>query len=290
MPSSELLAALEAPSSLPSPLLRTTYDLGSHDLRPHVLDHLRARGFTERPAPLETLHTRLPAEHGAVRGDGPNALTTEVGERPAAARGAYRRLVRDVAERVLGYDVVFERSPALRFHLPGPLPSRFRTADGDDLAHHSDTMFGDYFEQVNCWLPLTSARGSATLQVLDLPTSLEVLAAFTERLDGGVEAYHDSRRAFFGFLSHERHWRQVVLDGMRPVAAEVGELVIFDPRTIHGTAANAEAVTRVSIDFRLVPVRDYERLTPAGDEPPCVEGERAVRGDLYDERTAFEVE
>ena len=288
----DLSEVLERPPSLRPPLRRITYDLGRMDLRPLVAAHVE-RVWPGTALPLETLHRRIPLEYQLPRDDGPNVLNTEIADLPECFGSTYRRLVKDLAARVLGFDVVFERSPPLRFHFPVALPDRYRSRAGHDLSHHSDTVFGDPFEQINCWLPLTNCAASSTLQVLDFEPSLALLRAFADHLGGDAQRFADSRQQLFEFLDAEPAWQRLVVEETRPVPARVGELLLFDTRTVHGTAHNVEDATRVSIDFRVVATRDYDalhrRLAELGRPVPLADGELTVRGELYDERTAAEV-
>jgi hypothetical protein len=287
----ELESALLRRSSLSQPVQLVRCDLARFDLCEHVAAYMRERGCVD-PLPLETLHERVAIADQMPRAGGPNAFATDLGEVSGAFRAAYREIVKDVAARVLGVDVFFQRCPPLRFHFPVPLSNRFRTRDGFDLTHHSDTMFGDYFEQINCWLPLTSSQGTSTLQMMGLEESIDVLVAFAQTLGGDFVAYQHSRREFFAFLEANAEWRERVLSETKPIPVEAGEIILFDGRIIHGTAENIEGVTRVSIDFRVLPVDDYHRIMRRlveHDRPaPTVDGRTGVRGDLYEERSVLE--
>lgn len=242
-------------------------------------------------APLETLHERLPLELMTADETGFNALSRERIE-GAELVGAYEDFVVHLAIEILGFDVVFERLPPLRFHFPGPLPERFRSRRGASLTHHSDTLFGDCFEQINCWLPLTKCHGSSGLQVLPLAMSRALLERLAERLGWDARAFAEGRREFFAMIDEDEQLEREVLAATSGIDARVGDLVLFDPRLVHGTGENVEPATRVSIDFRVVPLESHERILAAvggRDGATIVEGEQAVRGDFYHACTAFEL-
>src|SRR4029453_11166797 len=113
---------------------------------------------------------------------------------------AYLRLVRYLAREVLGFDVVFQDNPSLRFHFPLPMTDGFRGPDGRILSHHWDVLSGDPIEQINCWLPLTRSSGSNTLQYVDWELSQRVLLRFAEGLGFERQQLGQSRVRFFEYL------------------------------------------------------------------------------------------
>lgn len=74
---------------------------------------------------------------------------------------------------------------------------------------------------------------------------------------------------------------------------DYGEVILFDPRLIHGTSENHENETRVSLDFRILPLESYERIVSQheGHGIPFPEhcGLPLIRGIFYDERSAYQL-
>jgi hypothetical protein len=289
----DLRHALQRPSSFPGGFHRVAYPTDRFDLRAAAAEHVAMRGYTETPLPLDDLHLRVPKE-AQLTEEGPlGAVSTNVNDTVPSLGHAYRGLIRYLAREVLGFDVVFEKNPFLRFHFPVRLPERYRSAKGAILAHHSDTLLGDYFEQINCWLPLSTCYGTNTLQCATLGTSVEVLSDFAAELGFDAEAYATSRQRFFEKLLADEALQERVLQSCSPLETRYSEVVMFDPRIIHSTAENTENGTRVSIDFRLLPLDVYEayvrHFAESGQEPPEFDGMQLLKGGYYDERTAFEL-
>lgn len=283
---------LHAIPQLAEPLTRVPVPVDDIDLRTPAALHLLDGGFTVEPFPFETLHERL-RDHLTL-GDAElgRTLSARIAGSPAELGEAYRELIAFIARDVLGFDVVFEAQPVLRFHPPGPMMDRYRChADGGMLAFHSDLMLGDRFEQLNCWLPLTTSTRSNGLQHLPLESSIGVLEQFIalEQLD--IFSLPSSREQFFRCLDTDDELRALVRDNVRSLETDYGGLWVFDPRIIHGTAENREQTTRVSIDFRLLPKDAYDRHradVAQGDETECFfGGVPMLRGHFYDGRTAF---
>src|SRR5262249_16514718 len=106
-------------------------------------------------------------------------------------------------------------------------------------------------------------------------------------------AYRDARHFFFEMLDGDDALQERLIADCAPVAVRYGEIITFDSRMVHATADNRGDATRVSIDFRLIPVAAYESLMEQfrgdGPTPQAIEGEVPVRGDFYDERNAFDL-
>ncbi|MGN6104015.1 MAG: hypothetical protein ACTHU0_02825 [Kofleriaceae bacterium] len=280
---------------------RQPYPTDRIRLREEAVNHVRARGFCADPAPLDTLHHRVRREDQCPPPGEPvspvSAYGLDVGE---SFMAEYYELVKFLAREVLELDVVFERNPTLRFHFPVPMPDRFRAPDGAMLTHHSDTLLGDPFPTINCWLPLSACRGTSALLLGDLPSSIELLARFVAEEGLDASTYVTSRVRFFEKLYRDDAFRERVTAACAPAETNHGEVLMFDPRTLHGTAENVEDLTRVSVDFRLVPLADFEaweraRIEAGGAIPGAPDelldslGTRLMRGEYFDARTAFEL-
>lgn len=285
--------ALHRSPSVPGGITKISYDTSAFDLRGEAASYVINRGFCSQPLPLEDLHLRVPIAEQLMLNGGTSALSTELRHVHQSFIATYHGLVKYIAKEVLRFDVVFERSPFLRFHFPVPLPERFKSRRGNHLTYHSDILLGDYFEQINCWLPLTTCYGSSALQMLSFPESIPILDKWAETLRYDFATFRDSRQKFFDLLDSDDALEDMLLQNCTGINSTFGEVIMFDPRTIHGTGENIERVTRVSIDFRLVPIHTYDaiikELEADSTYPHVIEGELAVRGGFYHERSAFEI-
>lgn len=289
-----LLDSLRASPVLPQGRVGIPIPIERIDLRTAAALHLWDRGYSKEPLPFETVHERLAPELDASGPGLAATLSTRLHGAPAEARAAYHELIGFLAHEVFGFDVVFEADPALRFHVPGPMPQRYRSrADGRLLAYHSDLLLGDYFEQFNCWLPLCEVVGTSALHAAPLTESIEILERFIELEGLDADSFATSRERFFEVLDTDEELCARVCASVAPLETHYGELIVFDPRLVHGTTENHEATTRVSIDFRVLPKAAYEAhqaAVAAGRETArAFDGQPLVRGGYYDLRTAFEL-
>jgi len=284
-----LRAALAQRPSIAGGLSCASYPADLIDFRPVVARALVAQGLTTEPLPFETLHERVArSQQVPVRGLlGLPSIRSE----PELTK-IYHRLVAYLARKVFGFDLVFEAAPTLRFHFPMTLPDDYRSSDGTLLTHHSDTLFCDPFDQINCWLPLTSCRATEALQYLPFAKSQELLLEFAAGLGFDERRYGEGRAPFFERLCSDASFRDHAIRDCRPLAIDFGDVALFDARLVHATAENVENATRVSIDFRLLPAPSYEALArriEQGEQPPSFGWKRPLKGDYYHECSAYEL-
>jgi hypothetical protein len=277
------------PGVLPDGVRRVSFATDAIPIRERIVDALREGGIIDEPMPLESFHRRVRRERLAP--------LQELVDPPSvrgnpAIREQYHRLVKFVAREILHFDVVFEANPFLRFHVPARMPLRYRSQDGKLLTHHNDVLVGDPFEQVNCWLPLTHCRGTGAFHISTLEESRPLLRRFAAGRGLDERTFIGSRPQFYEMLATDQAFQDEVVGICKPIEVDYGELVIFDPRVLHATTENFDEWTRISIDFRLIPLPTYEeraaqyqrlgQLPGSGGPPP-------LKGAFYDERTAFEL-
>jgi hypothetical protein len=255
-------AQLEKPSILRDGFSRFPYPREKFDFVSQVQEFLAARGIIREPVALERLHERIPAEYQAVDQDGLNKVAHLFYEAEESFRELYFGLMKFLAQECFEFDFIFQETPNVRFHFPVRFVEMFRNEEGVFLGHHSDTMLGHPFEEINCWLPLTRCFGSNALQLSDLQTGLAAIRQIFEDISWDEDTYQMSGRIHFHRrLFADRSYQEFVVNNTRPVPAHLGEIIFFDPRCLHGTAENKDGVTRVSLDFRIIPVHLYEQMT-----------------------------
>jgi ectoine hydroxylase-related dioxygenase (phytanoyl-CoA dioxygenase family) len=204
----------------------------------------------------------------------------------------YLKLVVKISDSV-GVDFVFEQDPVIRFHLPRKMDDRFRLPSGNLFTLHSDTMLGDYFEQVQAWLPFVDVSGPGALAFVDQNVSAEVLNDYCQSIDYDVKRYANGRDRFFNYMKQNQDVAEQCVAATEPMAVDYGHCLLFCPTVLHGTAENNSERTRISIDFRLLPVDVYDKVMANINSPaevPVNEDDKAMkRGDYYHALTAQQV-
>lgn len=241
-----------------------SYPLQRFDLAAEITRVLLERELIPEPVPLEELHQFVTLDEQKRDENFMSKLSSTFYETLPALQNLYLQFVKYLADDVFGEELLFQRHPSIRFHFPmreGMFSNRSRTRDGELLWHHSDVIYGHPFEEINCWLPLTECVGSNALSMGSLARGRETLADLACQLDYDEVAFHErGHEHLFARLDADVPYRRAVVDDCKPVIISPGSLLCFDPRCIHSTLENRENKTRVSVDFRVVPVRAYRRM------------------------------
>lgn len=264
------------------------FPVGLFPLREELTRLLVTKGFIRQAVPLEELHLHLPADAQKVDVDLLNAVTKSFYETSDVFRAHYRGLIAYLSKSAFDFDFIFQTTPTIRFHFPVRLPEGFRGADGEYLGQHNDGMLGHSFEEINLWMPLTESRGSAGLQLANLDDSLDILNDFAAGFGHDQDTYHSSGRTlFYQKLVEDLGFQRKVVAACIPRDIRYGDIVAFDSRALHGPAENRESFTRISLDFRIMPLDVYESLD--GEFVSKGRSKRKfIRGDVFDAATARE--
>lgn len=121
----------------------------------------------------------------------------------------YRDFINFLEESIFHEKLVYQKLPTLRIHLPDNLSVG---------AYHRDSDYNHPREEINVWVPITTAQRTATIH---MESSFD------------KEDYH-------------------------PIELEYGQYLIFDSALKHGNEVNVEGYTRVSFDFRVIPLSNYK--------------------------------
>ncbi|MEE4200336.1 hypothetical protein [Erythrobacter sp.] len=133
-----------------------------------------------------------------------NLRTALLDERSERFRGLYHRFVAEVIRPLFEEPIHYQACPTVRL--------LFRETSGE-ARFHRDADYGHALEEVNFWVPLTSAAGTNSIWIESAP-------------------------------GHGDH---------APVEMGPGEFLAFDGASLsHGAAANDTGRSRVSFDFRAI--------------------------------------
>lgn len=289
----DLKLSLQRDSYLPDGRTLMQFDAGRFDFLLAVQEYIETKQNKNITPPLESLHEQVPLTTQWASGESLNHYSAYLSEASQNLVDTYYRFIKYMSQEMVDYDFVFEANPMLRVHFPVKLPDRFRSNEGKILAYHSDTLLDSPFEEINCWLPLTSCEGNASLQIADLINSKIILDEFCNGIDYDSERYLSGRMEFFHKLNNDKQFQMRVIDACQSLAIDYGNILLFDSRTIHGTAENDTDKTRVSIDFRIIPIEQYNEINASyhqsGNSIPSFEGQPIMKGGFYHEQSAREL-
>ncbi len=221
---------------------------------------------------LEKLHDILPPALTALDDGELNEVSRQFYDTDTEFVSAYEAFLRDFAgPQIVKGDFVFQSTPTIRFHFPHQTGFNWRPR------FHTDIMLGHPPQELNLWLPVCGASGHASMLIADLTASigeLDKLGLDFSRLAGEVQT-DEVLAARCHAISHS-------------VDLPYGQVLAFDPRCLHATQYNDTDHTRISFDFRVLPLDDYEAMSLEYRGT----GRRQMlfrRGHYFDQRTSREL-
>ncbi len=250
---------------------------GADAIEPHIQRLLIEKGFLRAPCPLAFLHRSVPQEACVLDENYLNAVTRALYVHDASLRSAYYDVLRALRP-LIGEDFVFQAAPIVRFHLPARFPGKLRTASGLGMQQHSDTLGGHPFELLQAWLPLTDCNGSAALHISSCEDGIAILSHFLANIGGDEALYRRGLDAFFSERDRDAELQEKIVTGCPPCAMKRGDVLLFDPRCVHGGVENTSDCTRVSVDFRLMPCSVYDAFLA---QPQAALSPRFRRGEIF---------
>lgn len=192
---------------------------------------------------LSNLHTILGEEWTALDESELNKVSKAFYDNNAAFDRIYRRFIRDVVAKHCGEPVWWQTTPTMRFHFPRQKGFNWKPR------YHTDIMLGHPPHEVNVWVPLTKVYGTNSMCLAGFEPSYDILKTLRfDFEDFATKVQYDDAFA----ANCARH--------SRPVELPYGEYVMFDPRCIHATQNNQTEHTRISIDLRVLPQSERERM------------------------------
>ena len=279
----------DQPPLVPGGIQVVRYEKESFRFAEIVAAILKHRKFTSSPIPLERLHDSVPMESQRVDHHGFNEVTRSLYETDEDFQQCYLAFIALLYREMLTFDFVFQAVPTIRVHFPGRMPDFYRGSDGTFLGHHTDGLLGHSHAEINCWLPLTACYGSATLQIATFDRSIELLQEFVTQCQLDEDGYHfNGRQVFLDRLKSDMSFRDAVVEACQPIPMRYGDALLFDSRVLHGTADNSEDITRISLDFRIIPLALYESLNRVYVSQGR-SGRKFVRGDVLHASCASEI-
>lgn len=218
----------------------------SKALKSEILRILKMKGVIENIAqPLETIHERIPQEMKNYNyNDGVNKITTYLYDTDEQFINTYHKFIKECIRSYFKYPFYFQATTTIRIHCPG----------GENSNHypryHTDIGYGHPPQEINLWMPLTEPQGEQGhgFRIMSLADSRKILDGFDYDFEPFInKAINDKE---YNYYCHQ----------FAPqVKTRFGKFIAFDPRCVH-TGEPLEKHTRASIDIRILPVEDYEKM------------------------------
>lgn len=222
------------------------YPFAHHIRRMLVAKRLLSAAQEASLSALEDLHRVLPPDVMNLDASEINEVSRQFYEQDREFLDTYERFYRDeIRARVTdGSDFLFQSTPTIRFHFPNQTGFKWSPR------FHTDVMLGHPPQEVNLWLPVTRTFGSNTMRLAGLADSLRIL-----------EGVALDFREFARRVQEDPGMQADCHAVSTPVSLDYGRYVAFDSRCLHATQENKTDSTRISLDFRVLPLEDYRGLT-----------------------------
>lgn len=215
----------------------------THAFRNEIERILLEKNLISNKIPLETLHEHLSDEMKAYNfNDGVNKISTYFYDTDEKFLSVYYQFIQFLRLNFLKEPFWFQATPTIRIHCPNALNSNHYPR------YHSDISYGHPPEEINIWFPLTELLDGHSFRCMTVPSSNIALRKF----DYDFFAFIDSAindKAFSAYCDTLS----------TPVDTAFGKLFAFDSRCIH-TGEPMKTHTRVSMDIRILPLSQYEKM------------------------------
>ncbi len=193
---------------------------------------------------LDDLHTILPKSQMTLDSDQLNEISRSFYEDDDAFIATYESLLKNViGPEIASSGFAFQSTPTIRFHFPNEHGFNWNPR------YHTDIMLGHPPQEINLWLPICGAKGSAAMSIASMEDSIALFESLN--LD------------FARFAEGVQYDPEIInqcASISRPAELEYGEILAFDSRCLHATQFNRTDWTRISLDFRIVPIEDYNAM------------------------------
>jgi hypothetical protein len=214
-----------------------------HELRHALTILLQRKKIIDTAVPLEQLHQYIDADLIAYGNDGLGKLGTFFYEDNAGFVEILRSFIHHIVfKKIIKKPFFFQATPTFRVHCPGALNAEFFPH------YHTDLALGHSPREMNFWIPLTPIVEGHGFYLATLESS--------RRLAGFVD--YDLLSLMDDKIFRDKKYLTFCAEKFDPVKMEAGNALMFDGRCFH-TAMPVSSHTRISVDFRIVLLEDFDR-------------------------------
>lgn len=229
-------------------IVKFRYDTASFDWDSAIRRVLVEKGIASAEkvrslASLSNLHEILSDDWMTLEESELNKASIAFYEVGPELEALYRRFIKEAVADRLGEPVWWQQTPTIRFHFP-----RQKGFDWK-VRYHTDIMLGHPPQEINVWIALTRTYGSNSMRIADLEASYGILKG----LDFDFEKFAEK-------VQYDDALAETCARVTEPLTLEYGEFIAFDPRCIHATQNNLTEHTRISLDLRVLPRTEQERM------------------------------
>ena len=212
------------------------------ELEDYVVKYLYNNNFTtKKNIKLENIHKYISVENqkqGSQTDITRNELTAVFFQKEKKFFDIYLAMINEVKKK-FEFKFLFQKDPFLRFNFPSK-------SKVDTFLPHVDLCIGHPPGEINFWLPVTDVLYNNSLLVSNFEESMIFFGKFG-----------------FNFMEYEKVYNKKILNDankiLKPFISNKGNAIVFDSRVMHKTILNKSQKTRVSLDFRILPLK-FEKI------------------------------
>lgn len=204
---------------------------------------LQEKNLVHSSVTLENLHEHLSEKMQTYNfDDGVNKISSYFYDTDQQFISIYYRFIKFLRTNLLKEPFWFQATPTIRIHCPNAINNHHYPR------YHSDISYGHPPEEINIWFPLTKRLNGHGFKILSLENSIKML-----------EKFDYDFAEFIQNAIHNKMFSKECDIVSQPIVTEYGNLFAFDSRCIH-TGEPLTSHTRVSIDIRILPLSQFEKI------------------------------
>ena len=207
-----------------------------------MIDLLIESKFLKNSVPLDKLHNYLSLEDMQVDKNQINNVIKSLYDTNKTNTNLYQKFMSEIIANHIGENAYIQKTPTNRFSFPFSKGMSYRD-------YHIDIMLGHPPEEINVWVPFTNSSLAKSFKILPLEYSLELLKKYN----------YDMQAIHFEIWNNNKLFDSLEKNSIF-VELKPGQALLFDSRCFHASVLNKSNYTRVSMDVRIIPVRDYNNL------------------------------
>ena len=212
------------------------------ELENYVVEYLYNNNFlTKKNIKLENIHKYIIIESQKQNSQTDitrNRLTAAFFYKEKNFFDIYFAMINEVKKK-FKFKFLFQKDPFLRFNFPS-------NSMIDTFLPHVDLCLGHPPGEINFWVPVTDVAYNNSLLVSNFNDSMIFFEKFA-----------------FNFMEYEKVYNKRILNDanklLKPFVSKKGNAIIFDSRVMHKSIPNTSKKTRVSLDFRILPL-EFEKI------------------------------
>lgn len=213
------------------------------EIETHIVSKLFQKEIiTKQNLKLENIHNYITKQNVKENSNNDvtrNKLTAVFFKKDKEFFKIYYKIIKKIKKK-LKFKFLYQKDPFLRFNFP-------TNNKYDSLLPHVDLAIGHPPGEINLWMPITNTNKFNSFSISDIDKSLVFFGKFGFDFQHYIKKYN------------KKIWNDAN-NLLTPYVSKKGKTLIFDSRVMHKSLLNKSNKTRISLDFRILPI-EYEKIS-----------------------------